>query len=133
MSSSTRTHSGSKTRKWIGLGAGVGLGTIIATAVVTSVAGAQPMPRLLPDLSGSYACEGDEIACEWSGEKFTIVQTGATLKIRSEKGDVGLAKLTSPTSLSAGPIWNMLGVIVTADSRTIQWSNGTIWRKLAVG
>ena len=83
----------------------------------------------LPNLSGTYKCEGDETACGWSGWTFTVTQSGADLEIKNEKGDVGGAKLTSHISLSAGPTWNMLGTITSADNREIQWSNGTTWRK----
>jgi len=37
--------------------------------------------------------------------------------------------LTSHLSLSVGGPWNVLGVML-AGNRSIQWSNGTIWRKL---
>jgi hypothetical protein len=95
---------------------------------LTSIAAAQPnLP--LPDLAGTYKCEGDETACGWSGWTFTVTQSDADLEIKNEKGDIGHAKLTSRISLSAGPIWNMLGTIVSADNRVIQWSNGTNWRK----
>ena len=40
------------------------------------------------------------------------------------------ATLTSNTSLSAGPPWNMLGVL-SGENRIIDWSNGTQWRKQA--
>ena len=95
---------------------------------LTSLAAAQTDPQL-PNLAGTYKCEGDETACGWSGWTFTVTQSGSDLQIKNEKGDVGHAKLTSGVSLSAGPIWNMLGTIVLNDSRVIQWSNGTTWRK----
>jgi hypothetical protein len=120
-------------REWLEFGLLMSATALITTAIFVSVAAAQPSETNLPDLSGSYSCEGDETACGWSGYKFTIIQKGATLEIRNEKGAYGLAKLTSPISLSAGPIWNMLGVIVAPGSGTIQWSNGTIWTKLDKG
>jgi len=108
---------------------------MVATAVATtfvfvSVSNAQPKGNDLPNLNSSYSCEGDETACEWSGQKFTVIQSGANLEVRNEKGGYGHVKLTSPISLSAGPIWNMLGVIASPDNRTIQWSNGTTWTKM---
>jgi hypothetical protein len=57
-----------------------------------------------------------------------VTQNGNSLDIKNEKGDAGIATLTSNISLSAGPPWNMLGTIST-DARTIEWSNGTQWRK----
>jgi hypothetical protein len=95
---------------------------------LTSIAAAQTNPPL-PDLAGTYKCEGDETACGWSGWTFTVTQSGADLEIKNEKAEIGHAKLTSRISLSAGPIWNMLGTIVSPDNRVIQWSNGTTWRK----
>ena len=103
--------------------------TCVTTVLfLTSIAAAQTDPPL-PNLAGTYKCEGDETACGWSGWTFTLTQSGDALEIKNEKGDVGHAKLTSRISLSAGPIWNMLGTIVSPDNRVIQWSNGTIWRK----
>jgi hypothetical protein len=105
-----------------------GLTCVTTILFITSIASARTTSAL-PDLAGTYRCEGDETACGWSGWTFTVTQTGADLEIKNEKGEVGQAKLTSPISLSAGPIWNMLGTIVSADNRVIQWSNGTNWRK----
>jgi len=95
---------------------------------LTSIAAAQPNAAL-PNLAGTYKCEGDETACGWSGGTFTVTQSGPDLEIKNEKGDIGHARLTSSISLSAGPIWNMLGTIVSPENRVIQWSNGTNWRK----
>ena len=82
-----------------------------------------------PNLSGSYRCGPDAKACQWSGATFTVMQTGNHLDIKNDKGDVGTATLTSNISLSAGPPWNMLGVL-SPDNRIIDWSNGTQWQKL---
>ena len=100
-----------------------------AAQAQTSAAAGHGTNTSLPDLGGTYKCEGDETTCGWSGWTFTVNQSGPNLDIKNEKGDVGHAKLTSHISLSAGPIWNMLGTIVSADNRVIQWSNGTTWRK----
>jgi hypothetical protein len=81
-----------------------------------------------PNLAGTYRCGPDAKACEWSGTTFTVTQAGKTLDIKNDKGDNGVATVTSNISLSAGPPWNMLGTI-SADARTIDWSNGTQWRK----
>ena len=81
-----------------------------------------------PNLAGTYRCGPDAKACQWSGATFTVTQNGSSLDIKNDKGDVGTATLTSNISLSAGPPWNMLGT-VAPDARTIDWSNGTQWRK----
>jgi len=107
-----------------------GITCVTTVLFLSSVAAAQEAATPLPNLSGTYKCEGDETACGWSGWTFTVAQTGANVEIKNEKGDVGSAKLTSRISLSAGPVWNMLGTIVSTDNRVIQWSNGTTWRKI---
>jgi hypothetical protein len=115
-------------RNWLQFCGVAGVSAALTVAVLSTAAYAQET-QALPNLAGTYACEGDETACSWSGFTFTVKQDGADLEIRNEKGEVGNAKLTSPISLSAGPIWNMLGVIVSSDNSVIQWSNGTNWRK----
>jgi len=116
-------------RNWLQFCGVAGMSCLATILLLNSVAAAQEPALPLPNLSGTYSCEGDETTCGWSGWTFTITQTGADLSIRNEKGDVGNAKLTSRITLSAGPIWNMLGTIVSTDNRVIQWSNGTTWRK----
>jgi len=81
-----------------------------------------------PNLSGTFRCGPDAKACEWSGTSFTVTQTGDALDIKTDKGALGSAKVTSNISISAGPPWNMLGTI-SPDARTIDWSNGTQWKK----
>jgi len=81
-----------------------------------------------PNMAGTYRCGPDAKSCQWSGATFTVTQNGNNLDIKNDKGEVGTAELTSNISLSAGPPWNMLGVI-SADARMIEWSNGTQWRK----
>jgi hypothetical protein len=81
-----------------------------------------------PNLAGNYRCGPDAKACQWSGASFTVTQNGNALEIKNDKGEPGTATLTSNISVSAGPPWNMLGTI-SADSRTIDWSNGTQWTK----
>ena len=81
-----------------------------------------------PNLAGTYRCGPDAKACEWSGASFTVTQNGNALDIKNDKGIAGTATVTSNISLSAGPPWNMLGTI-SADSRAIDWSNGTRWTK----
>jgi len=80
------------------------------------------------NLSGSYRCGPDAKACQWSGSTFTISQTGKNLEIKNDKGAAGTGTLTSEISVSAGPPWNMLGVI-SDGNRVIDWCNGTVWRR----
>jgi hypothetical protein len=89
-----------------------------------SQASAQPAA---PNLSGTYRCQPEPTSCQWSGQTFTVGQSGNRLDMKSDKGDVGQGLLSSNTTLSVGAPWNMLGVILP-DSR-IQWSNGTLWSK----
>ena len=103
-------------------------GVFAGLAIGASLTSAQAASTPMPDLSGNYRCEGSARSCV-SGTTFTMTQSGTDLQIKNDKGDTGTAKLTSNITLSAGPIWNMFGVITTPDNRTIQWSNGTSWRK----
>ena len=98
---------------------------LIAAAVIF---GASLASGAEANLSGSYKCGPDTKACQWSGSTFTIMQTGKNLEIKNDKGVAGTATLTSEISVSAGPPWNMLGVI-SGGNRVIDWSNGTEWRK----
>ena len=79
------------------------------------------------NIAGTYACGPDAKACEWSGARFTVTQTGQDIEAKNEKGDIGQGKVTSNISISMGPPWNMLGTIVQGN--TIDWSNGTQWKK----
>ena len=65
-----------------------------------------------PSLSGTYRCQPEPISCQWSGQSFTIAQSGTKLDMKSDKGDVGQGLLSSNTTLSVGAPWNMLGVIL---------------------
>jgi len=96
---------------------------LFALALVAAAQAAQA-----PNLAGTYRCGPDAKACEWSGSTFTVTQTGNNLDIKNDKGEMGIAQVTSNISVSAGPPWNMLGVI-SGDARSIDWSNGTQWRK----
>ncbi len=82
-----------------------------------------------PNLAGTFRCAPDPKVCQWSGQTFTVTQTGNQLNIKNDKGEQGTATLTSAISISAGPPWNMLGVI-SADGKVISWSNGSEWRKI---
>ena len=131
MNRSLLSKSGRRMRAWMQFFI-VLTGTAAVTAVLLSAANAQTAAQNLPNMAGTYNCVGDKVTCEWSGKTFVIKQSGADLEVRNEKGEYGQVKMTSAISLSAGPIWNMLGVIVTPDKRVIQWSNGTTWERLDI-
>ena len=120
---------GQPRRNWLSFCSAIGIAIAIAATTLGPVAVAQPASSSLPNLSGTYRCEGDAGNCGRSGSTFTVTQSGSDLQIKNEKGDAGDGKVTSNISLSAGPIWNMLGVINPSNNRVIQWSNGTTWRK----
>jgi hypothetical protein len=78
-----------------------------------------------PNLSGNYRCEPYPDACR-SGQSVTLTQSGNSIDLKNERGEQGHANLTSPSTISAGAPFNMLGVIRDG---AIEWSNGTRWRK----
>lgn len=100
----------------------VAIAAVIGLAVSVCHARAQ---TAAPNLSGNYRCEPQPVSCQW-GETFSVTQSGNTLELKSDKGEQGSARLTSETTISAGPPWNMLGVI---HDGAIEWSSGTKWRK----
>ena len=102
--------------------------TIASLAAIALIGPAQAQKSKLPDLSGSYRCQPEPRPCDWSGSAFTVTQSGAVLQLKNEKGDIGEARMTSPTIMSVGAPWNMIGEVLP-DHHTIQWSNGTDWRK----
>ena len=93
----------------------------LAVAMAASAAQAQNPPAF----GGNYRCEPQPAPCQ-NGQTFSVSQSGNNLDIKNDKGDQGSARITSEKTLSAGPPWNMLGVVYDAE---IQWSNGTKWRK----
>jgi hypothetical protein len=108
---------------------GTSFNTLSAFAALAMLAAAgsamsQPAPA---NLAGSYSCVGTEQSCTVSGGKFTVTQTGDQLDVKTDKNVVGTGRVTSPITISMGPPWNMLGVIHQAG--TIEWSNGTSWKK----
>ena len=105
------------------------ISTIASLGVVPFLGYAQAQQSAQTDFSGTYRCEPDASTCQWSDQTFSVVQEGRILDVKNEKGQIGQITLTSNISLSAGPLWNMLGVVLP-DNRTIQWSNGTLWRRV---
>jgi hypothetical protein len=79
------------------------------------------------NLGGTYRCKPEPSSCQWSGQSFTVVQSGNKLDLRNDKGVVAQGTATSNISLSVGAPWNMLGVVLPDNA--IQWSNGTEWQK----
>jgi hypothetical protein len=101
----------------------------VSMTFAAGIASAQSASTALPDLTGTYSCDGDDTLCSRTGKTFTVTQSGLNLEIKNERGEIGNGKLTSSTTISAGPTWNMSGVISAKDKRSLLWSNGTIWRK----
>lgn len=78
-----------------------------------------------PNLSGTYRCTPEPVQCQ--APTFSVSQNGPTLELKAENGPVAEGKVTSDITLSAGPPWNSNGIVMPDHS--IQWSNGTHWRK----
>ena len=80
-----------------------------------------------PDLSGTYHCQPAPAPCLWPGQNPSIAQSGSALEIKSDQGDISAARLTSDTTISAGPTFNSIGIV--RPDHSIDWSDGTKWRK----
>jgi hypothetical protein len=78
-----------------------------------------------PNLSGTYQCTPEPVQCQ--APTFSVSQNGPTLELKAENGAVAEGKVTSDITLSAGPPWNSIGILMP--DRSIQWSNGTHWLK----
>lgn len=77
------------------------------------------------DLSGTYRCSREPAQCQ--APTFSISQKGQTLEIKADNGPIAEGKMTSNITVSAGPPWNSIGVVMP--DRSIQWSSGTHWYK----
>jgi hypothetical protein len=99
--------------------------TILAMLAAFAIPGRGPAQGSAPNLSGTYRCSPEPAQCQ--APSFSVSQAGTTLEMRAENGPVAEGKITSDITISAGPPWNSLGVILP--DRSIQWSNGTHWRK----
>ena len=77
------------------------------------------------NLSGTYRCSPEPAQCQ--ALTFSISQTGPVLEIKAENGPIAEGKMTSNVTVSAGPPWNSIGIVLPDGS--IQWSSGTHWRK----
>jgi len=98
--------------------------TALAVLAVAGAALGQPAAN---NFAGTYRCEADGDGCKSSGTTFTVTQTGNAVEAKNEKGEIGAGHVTSNITVSMGPPWNMFGVVHQAG--TIEWSNGTQWRK----
>jgi hypothetical protein len=99
--------------------------TIVAMLAAVASPGQGRAQGSAPNISGTYRCSPEPAPCH--APAFSVSQTGPTLEIKAENGPLADGKLTSDITLSAGPPWNTLGVILRDHS--IQWSDGTHWRK----
>lgn len=102
----------------------------LLSLVLVSLATVSPRAQAqgaAPNLNGTYRCAPEPSSCQWSGDTFTVTQTGTRLDMKNDKGDVAQGLLSSNITLSVGAPWNMLGVILP--DHGIQWSNGTVWHK----
>jgi hypothetical protein len=98
--------------------------TVVILAAL-SVPGQGHAQGSAPNLSGTYRCTPEPARCQ--SPTFSVSQTGSTLELKAENEPVAEAKITSDITLSAGPPWNSNGIVMP--DRSIQWSNGTHWRK----
>lgn len=98
----------------------------LAASTLPGSAHAQAQPSTAANLAGNYRCEPQPSPC-WPGQTIAITQTGSNLELKNDQGTFANGQLTSDITLGGGPPWNALGVVLPDHS--IQWSNGTQWRK----
>jgi hypothetical protein len=102
----------------------------IATRTALALPGpaeAQMLQGAETSLAGVYRSEPDPLPRPWPGQTIAITQTGQNLELKNDEGSFADGKLTSDMTLSANRSWDALGIIFPDHS--IQWSNGTKWRK----
>ena len=102
----------------------------------------RPMPgqdARSPTLQVERIVSKGRVALRQERNREALVQAGysvmsekgidaATMQEIAERADVGAGTVTSRISVSLGPPWNTLGIIVP-DNKTIEWSAGTKWLK----
>ena len=98
----------------------------VATLAALALPGSAPAQQGA-NVSGAYRCEPEPPPCPWPGQTMSITQAGSALDLKNQDGSFADAKLTSDITISGGPPWNAVGVVLPDHS--IQWSNGTLWRK----
>jgi hypothetical protein len=96
-----------------------------ATLAASALPGTVLAQGTAPNLAGTYRCTPEPIQC--NAPSYTVTQNGNVLELKAENGPIAEAKVTSNRTLSAGPPFNSNGLILPDSS--IQWSNGTHWRK----
>jgi len=106
------------------------LKTSMSVAIIAALAAFVPLRQAhaqgsAPNLSGTYRCSPEPAQCQ--ALTFSISQTGPVLEIKAENGPIAEGKMTSNVTVSAGPPWNSIGIVLPDGS--IQWSSGTHWRK----
>jgi hypothetical protein len=99
----------------------------LATSTLPGLAQAQAQQGARANLAGAYRCEPEPSPCPWPGQTMAITQNGSELELKNDQGSFGTAKLTSDTTVSGLPPWNSIGIVLPDHS--IQWSNGTKWKK----
>jgi hypothetical protein len=99
----------------------------LATSTLPGSALAQAQQGARANLAGAYRCEPQPSPCPWPGQTMAITQTGSDLELKNDQGSFANGKLTSDITVSGGPPWNAIGVVLPDNS--IQWSNGTKWKK----
>ena len=86
--------------------------TIVAMLAAVAFPGQGRAQGTGPNISGTYRCSPEPAPCY--APTFSVSQTGPTLEIKAENGPVADGRLTSDITVSAGPPWNSLGVILPA-------------------
>jgi hypothetical protein len=99
----------------------------LAASSLSSSAFAQAQQGARANLAGAYRCEPQPSPCPWPGQTMAITQTGSDLELKNDQGSFANGKLTSEITVSGGPPWNAIGIVLPDHS--IQWSNGTKWQK----
>jgi hypothetical protein len=99
----------------------------LAASGLPDSARAQAQQGARADLAGAYRCQPEPSPCPWPGQTMAIAQTGSALELKNDQGVFANAKLTSDITVSGGPPWNTIGIVLPDHS--IQWSNGTKWTK----
>jgi hypothetical protein len=107
----------------------IGIAFIVALGASTLSGSAQAQARqgAQVNLSGAYRCEPQPSPCPWPGQTMAITQNGSDLELKNDQGAFANGKLTSDITVSGGPPWNAIGLVLP--DRSIEWSNGTKWQK----
>jgi hypothetical protein len=99
----------------------------LSASTLPGSAHAQAQQGARANLAGAYRCEPEPSPCPWPGQTMAITQNGSELELKNDQGSFANAKLTSDITVSGSPPWNSIGIVLADHS--IQWSNGTKWKK----